>query len=449
MAATDEQHIRAQPGPQRLFLRTPADIAIYGGAAGGGKSFALMLEALRNIHNPKFNAVLFRRTTPEITNPGGLWDESCGLYPLVGGRGLKHTLRWTFPSGATVKFAHMENDKDRFRWQGSQVTMIGWDEVSHFSAAQFWYMLGRNRSTCGVKPYMRATTNPDPDSFVAKLVEWWIHEDTGLAIPERAGVLRWFARRGDELVWGDSPEDIKRRHGLDTAKSLTFIPASVADNKLMLAKDPGYLANLNALPLVDRERLLRGNWKIRPVAGNFFRREWFEVVDAAPPAVARVRFWDRAATQRKEGNSPDYTAGALVSRDERGLYYVEDVRRMQESPHRVEQAMATCASQDGTGTRLAYAQDPGSAGVNEAQATARALAGYDVRYAPVTGDKQTMAKPVSSQAEAGNIKLVRGRWNEDFLAELENFPHSKNDDQVDALSGAFAHLTNQKRPFIV
>ena len=82
--------------------------------------------------------------------------------------------------------------------------MIGFDELTHFSRSQFLYMLSRNRSTCGVRPYMRATTNPDADSWVADFIAWWIDQDTGLAIPERSGVVRYFTTISDEVIWGDS-----------------------------------------------------------------------------------------------------------------------------------------------------------------------------------------------------------------------------------------------------
>jgi predicted phage terminase large subunit-like protein len=102
--------------------------------------------------------------------------------------------------------------------------------------------------------------------------------------------------------------------------------------------------------------------------------------------------------------------------------------------------MVNCAKQDGPPTTIAYAQDPGSAGVAEAQATARALDGYNVRFDTATGSKEVRAKPVSAQAEAGNIKIVRAPWNDEFLRELENFPTGKHDDAVDALSGAHSTL---------
>jgi predicted phage terminase large subunit-like protein len=152
--------------------------------------------------------------------------------------------------------------------------------------------------------------------------------------------------------------------------------------------------------------------------------------------VSRCRYWDRAATQKRSGNDPDATVGLLLSKDAQGIYYVEHVLKLYATPHAVEQAMLNCANQDGRQTTVAFMQDPGSAGVAEAQATARALDGFNVRFAPATGDKETRAKPVSAQAEAGNVKLVRGLWNDDFLRVLENFPTGSHDDEVDALAGA-------------
>lgn len=275
MDGSEPQVIRPQPGPQERFLGTPADIAIYGGAAGGGKTWALLMEPLRHVANGNFGAVFFRRTTVQVRNEGGLWDESMKLYPLLGGTPKEHVLTWDFPAGSTVSFAHLEHDKTVLNWQGSQIALICFDELTHFSASQFWYMVSRNRSMSGVRPYIRATCNPDADSWVAEFIAWWIDQDTGLAIPERAGVMRWFVRVNNTLFWADTAEELQGRFPGVQPKSATFIPAKLADNAALMAADPGYLANLMALPQVERERLLGGNWKVRVVAGSFFKREWF------------------------------------------------------------------------------------------------------------------------------------------------------------------------------
>jgi len=154
----EQIEIRPQAGPQENFLATEADIAIYGGAAGGGKTWALLLEPLRHIHNPEFGAVIFRRTYPQIRSEGGLWSESSTIYPAMGGQPRESILDWTFPAGGRIKFAHMQHEINRLDWQGAQIPLIEFDELTHFTKEQFFYMLSRNRSTCGVRPYIRATT---------------------------------------------------------------------------------------------------------------------------------------------------------------------------------------------------------------------------------------------------------------------------------------------------
>ncbi len=158
--------LRPQPGPQETWLSSGADIAIYGGSAGGGKSWALLFEPLRHVANPGFGAVIFRRTMPMITNEGGLWDESMGLYPLAGATPMIGSHDWRFPSGANVGFRHLQHEVTKLDWQGAQVALIGFDELTHFTESQFFYMFSRNRSMCGVRPYIRATTNPDAASWV-------------------------------------------------------------------------------------------------------------------------------------------------------------------------------------------------------------------------------------------------------------------------------------------
>ncbi|WP_395393080.1 phage terminase large subunit [Novosphingobium sp. BL-8A] len=441
--------IKPQPGPQTAFLSSPADIAIYGGGAGGGKTWGLLMEPLRHVSNPGFGAVFFRRSTVQIRNEGGLWDESAVLYPQVGGDPKEHTLSWSFPTGASVSFAHLEHDKTRFNWQGSQIPLICFDELTHFSAVQFWYMVSRNRSMCGVRPYIRATCNPDADSWVADLIAWWIDQDTGLPIPERAGKLRWFVRVGEDLKWADSPEDLAcytmindaGEHVPIPAKSLTFIPAKLTDNKALMAADPGYMASLLALPLVERERLLGGNWKIRPAAGLYFQRAWCRVVDAIPAGTVFARGYDLAATPRTAENpDPDATASTKIGRTPDGRFIVVDSAADCLSPNGVENLIVNTASQDGKACLIYLPQDPGQAGKAQVQSLKLKLAGYNVRSSPESGDKVTRFGPFSAQAEAGNVDVLRGPWNEAWFSANENFPSAKHDDTPDSTSRAFGAI---------
>ncbi len=324
------------------------------------------MEPLRHIANGQFGAVFFRRSTVQVRNEGGLWDESEKLYPAIGASPKEHVLQWSFPSGASVSFAHLEHDKTVLNWQGSQIPLICFDELTHFSAKQFWYMVSRNRSMSGVRPYIRATCNPDADSWVAEFISWWINQDTGLPIPERAGVLRWFVRIGDAIIWADSPEGLAHHtapneDGVEAPippKSVTFIPAKLSDNRALMAADPSYLANLMALPTVERERLLGGNWKIRPAAGLLFQRGWCRVVDVVPAGVRWMRGWDLASTPKSEGNDPDATAGTKIGRLPDGSYIVGHHVTDHQSPAGVERLIKNTAEADGRETQISLPQDP-------------------------------------------------------------------------------------------
>jgi predicted phage terminase large subunit-like protein len=443
MASPDVRQIRPQPGPQLQFLSSAADIAIYGGAAGGGKTWALLIEPLRHIANGDFGAVFFRRTTVQVRNEGGLWDESHKLYAPIGAVPRLAALAWRFASGATVSFRHLEHDKSVYGWQGSQIPLICFDELTHFSERQFWYLVSRNRSTCGVRPYVRATCNPDADSWVARFIAWWIDPETGLPIPERAAVPRWFVRIGDKLIWADRPQDLASH--VDPVgrrpippKSVTFVPAKLTDNIALMAADPGYLANLMAQPTVERERLLLGNWKVRPAAGLYFQRGWCKLVDAAPMELDRVRGWDLAATPKTERNDPDWTAGTKIGRDRRtGRFLVLHHVRTRDTPALVQALISNTATQDGAEVEISLPQDPGQAGKAQIAALVLALEGFVARGTPETGDKLTRFGPFSAQAQAGNVDVLRGAWNEDWFNALEGFPDSRHDDDADSTSRAF------------
>lgn len=287
---TDRPGLYPQPGFQYKFLSSPADIVIGGGSAGGGKTFALLMEAARHHRNPKFAAMMFRRLMTEIKNPGGLWDEANNIYgQYLGGEPTLQPLTWHFPKpgdpgsrGARVVFSHLQYEKNIYDHKGGQYPLICFDELTSFEESQFWYLLSRNRSTSGVKPYVRATTNPESDGWVKDLLAWYLYPDDyevehlqGYPIPERDGVLQYFVREGGSLFFGNSKEEVLEKCPwlLDMGdgvpwqmkiKSLTFIAGRVADNKELLKLDPGYIGNLMALPESERRMLLDGCWKYNP-----------------------------------------------------------------------------------------------------------------------------------------------------------------------------------------
>lgn len=500
--------IRPQP-KQEEFLASPADLVIYGGAAGGGKTFALLLEECRHSGNPRFNSVIFRRNNTQIFTNGGLWDSAMALLPQVGAKPKKTPKpQFTFPSGAKVVFDHLERYSDCLSYQGSQIPLIAFDELTHFDEDVFWYMFSRIRSDSGVDGYIRATTNPDPDSWVRTFIDWWIGPD-GLAIPERSGKIRWFIRINGECIWGNSRMELlryqfdgevvrvdkshvdrdelfvldesdskeqtvilpgevgtlyvitgtreffqwddkeKKYRQLIAPKSVTFILSTLQDNKILMRNDPSYLANLQALPLVEQERLLGGNWNIRPAAGMYFPRNKANLIDDIPDDVIRwVRAWDLAGTEDKKQNNPEdgpaYTAGVLIGKRKNGRIVIADVINQRLNSSDVRSTVLNTAKADKAAyrskMRIRMNQDPGQAGKDQAEQYIKLLSGFSVNIERESGSKETRAEPLSAQWINGNVDVLNAPWTAAYLAQCDGFPDRRYKDQVDASSTGFLEL---------
>lgn len=449
-----EPTYRPQEGFQENFLASRADITIGGGAAGCGKSYAEILAGARHMDVRGFACVFFRRTTTQIRNPGGLWDEASKVYPQLGAEPNKTSLEWTWPSGARVKMAHLEHDDTVNDWHGAQVPLFIFDELTHFTARQFWYMLSRNRSTSGVRPYILASCNPDADSWVADLIAWWIDQDEnsptyGLPITERAGVVRYFTRRGDEMIWGDTRDEVTAQAPdvpPEMVKSLTFIPGKLEENAILEKADPTYRGNLMAMSRVERARLLGGNWKVRAIAGSFFARNEVTVLDVTPADLVVVRSWDLAASEPSEANpNPDGTCGVKMGKRKNGRLVILHVEFARKRSDGVRQLIKNTASNDGADVKIRLPQDPGQAGVDQKESYAKLLAGYTVKFERETGSKPTRADPFAAQWQAHNVDIVRAPWNNDYFTQMEGFPTKGiKDDAVDATTGAFRVLVGGK-----
>ena len=447
--------LEPQAGPQTMFMASSADIVIYGGAAGGGKTYALLLEMLRHKDIKNFGAVIFRKNFTQITAEGGLWDSSVKLYTQVPDAEQRKSpkLHWKF-KGGKLTFAHLDREEDLQAWQGTEIAYLGFDELTHFSRHQFLYMLSRNRSTCGVKPYVRATCNPDSDSWVADFVSWWINQDTGYPIRERSGVVRYMCVINDVIYWGDTPEDLASNHGInpEECKSVTFIASKLEDNKILMKSDPSYLSNLKAMTEVDMERLLYGNWKIKAQAGRYFKRTQIPIdgyYEKIPDDVLYwCRAWDLAATDEDENGDADYTAGVLIGIRKNNRYIVADVINKQVKAGDVEKLIRMTAISDrkkyGFSYRVRIPQDPGGAGKIVAKQYLNGLSGFDVKAEPVSGSKELRATPFAAQWQNGFVDVLIAEWNEMYFSQLESFPESKHDDMVDASSDAFNELTESR-----
>lgn len=420
----------------------------YGGEAGSSKTSALVLEGLRCYDIPRAGGIIFRRTSPQLEGPGSLWELMREWYPPLGARLTQNPFKAVFPSGATLQLGHLQYESTKEDHQGKGYALIGFDELPHFTLGQFWYLYSRCRSTSGVKSYIRATMNPDPDSWVKQMITWWLDERGEYVRPERSGVIRYFYRMGDVLEWGDTVEELRARFPEmeDPPTSFTFILGRLSDNKILLKADPGYRARLMSLPTVERERLLGngqgGNWRIKPAAGLYFRRGWFRVIEHAPlDLVLVVRGWDKAATQvTSDSPDPAWTRGIKMGVTRDGRFIVLHMESLRGSPGQVLHTMSNVATSDGKRVKILVWQDPAQAGKVDVSLTKSLLAGFRVESEVAREDKLVYAGPFSTQVEAGNVDVLAGPWNDEFFSELEAFPDGKHKDIVDACSRAFMGL---------
>lgn len=286
----------AQSGGQENILASDADIIIGGGCRGGSKSFTLLMETLYDIQNPDFRAVILRAGIDDLSD---LIDTSWQLYEDFGEYNrAKSDMTWYFKNGGWLKFSyHAGNEEDfKIRFQGKQFAYIGVDEITHMAYLKFKYLITTNRNAFGIRNRFIGTCNPDPDSWVAKFIDWWIGED-GLPIKERDGKIRYCFMDGDSvdtIYWGDSREEVYEqcKQIIDTywkpeyerygtpqelfIKSVAFVEAKLADNVALMASDPTYLANLVNQSDEQRARDLDGNWKFKTSGTDMIKLQHME-----------------------------------------------------------------------------------------------------------------------------------------------------------------------------
>ena len=408
------KYVPYAPTPKQaaFLLMNDTKEILYGGAAGGGKSVAQLMAALQFVDVPGYSAILFRKSFADLSLPGALIDMSKQwLMPFVNSKEVKWNdkdKKYTFPSGATLSFGYLESNNDCYNYQGAEFQYIGIDEATHISPFNYRYLFSRLRKpvTLNVPLRFRATANPGG-------------------------------------MYGDYYYNRFFVEGAE--KKRIFIGAGLLDNPHLDAET--YKESLNELDPIERERLLNGNWEIKE-AGEMFAKDWFTVVPAADVAqyASRVRSWDLASTDptRRKGKNkrePDWTVGFKLA-SYQGIYWIEDIIRVQKSPMDVENLIRSTAVLDGYSCAIRMEQEPGSSGAITTDHYARnVLDGYDFLGVTSSGSKVERARTVSSASQAGKIFIVqRCRNYLEFLDEAEMFPNGAHDDVVDAFSGAYNYF---------
>jgi predicted phage terminase large subunit-like protein len=391
---------------------------LYGGAAGGGKSVFQLAAALQFVDVPGYSAILFRKTYSDLSLPGALISMAKEwLMPFVETGEVKWSekdKKFTFPSGATLSFGYLESDNDCYRYQGSEFHFIGMDECTHISPGNYRYLFSRLRKPkhLNVPLRFRATANPG-----GQFGEYYYQ--------------RFFVE-GKE-------------------RKRVFLSAGLNDNPHLDSEE--YADTLQELDPITREQLLNGNWEIKE-AGDMLSRTWFTLVPSSdmPDYVQRVRFWDMASTdptkrKSKDKRDPDYTVGFKLAMYQ-GLYWIEDIVRVQKKPAEVEELVKLTAQMDGYSCAVRMEQEPGSSGDITIDHYARnVLQGYDFQGVRSTGSKVERARGASSAAQTGKVFMTsRCRNMLAFFDEADVFPYGVKDDTIDGFSGAFNYF---RKPIIM
>ena len=399
---------------QKVFLRSYSLEGLFGGAAGGGKSSALLMASLQYVDVPNYSAILFRRTYADLALPGALMDRFRGwvsAYEDVHWNANSYVA--TFPSGARVSFGYLNNTNDYLRYKGSEFQFIGMDEVTEIRESDYRYMFSRLRRPASgplskVPLRMRSASNPAPN---------------------------WVRQRF--IVEGKNEQRF-------------FVPSFLTDNPGIDAES--YRQALSVLDPVERRRLEMGDWWATTL-GTLFDRTDFPIIDGSDvpeitSSARAVRYWDLAATEPHSGNTdPDWTVGTLMIFDQ-GISYIMDVRKIRAKSDKVESFIHQTAQEDGKGVTIRMEQEPGSSGKALIDQYARyVVPGWDLQGIRSSGDKETRARPFAAAVANGNVRLVRGKWITDWLDEVSSFPEAcSHDDQVDSAVGAFTFLTGLGLP---
>lgn len=453
---------------QAKLLQSDATITVYGGSMGSAKTYGGLLRHLKYVNSPHYVGYVIRKNETILRSAGGAFDEARALFKAFDPR-VKITekpMRAKFPSGAVVFFAGAEDEKAMEKYRGLNLTGVMVDEGTQLSERQIWFLISRLRNgrDSSINPNIWITCNPDPDSYLFDWVKWYLypkgHPLAGRPDKAKNGIKRYFVSTPEGLVWSEDEKELMEnyKHLLSEGTrplSFRFIGGTVYDNPPLLKNSPQYLTNLlQQKDRVVRERELYGNWFARKDTSSYFDRNWCDIVDQIPAKVLkRTRSWDFAYTMPSETSpNPDYTAGVRVSKTEDGEFYVEHMILERTNPARIIELVDQTAREDSAlcgAVEVTIPEDP-AGGAYTARDQRIRLRDRGIHVVTVkVGNKGKLHRflPFSAAAKAGDVKIVRGDWNDAFFHQLESFGTGSDvihDDAVDAVADAFRRVAENR-----
>lgn len=469
---------------QAAFLQSNAYITVFGGSAGSGKTFQGLLRFLRWVHDPEFVGYVIRKNASDLKGSGGAFDLAKKMFKAFDKRVriTKQPMRITFPhpddareDGASIFFTGLDGQVGQDSLQGKEITAAMVDEATHLTESDIWWISSRLRTNAsGVEPNLWLTCNPDPDSFLLPMIEWYLYPKgtyvdgklvEGRPDPEKNGLIRYYLMVDEKLVWSDNEQELYDKYSdviyadplsPDLPQSFKFIGATCKDNPLMLQANPRYESNLLKMPRIKRERLYYGNWYAREEESGYYKRDWTPTIANMPDdVVRRVRCWDLASSIPCEAYpNPDWTVGVLLAKTKSGFYIVEDVQRFRKRAGENIQEIIRIAKEDNSlyGKVECFLPEDPSAGKTAKIYHAQEFnkAGLVVKFIKVLASKSKLQRfePFTASAENGLVMIFKDAWNDTYFSELEAFDGSRRsarkDDQVDATADAFNKLTSTK-----
>ena len=470
-------HREPQPGPQTEFIQSTAEIRIYAGPMGTGKTFALLLDwMVRGAAVDNAVGLICRQNANDVTIGGGLWDEAKKVFgadrPGSGVRmreGSSLDARWS-ATGSVLSFRHLKDGSVENK-KGPGFSWIGIEEATQVSMASIIWLLQRMRSVHGIRPVMAMTTNPDPFHALRDWVDWYVLEtDDGSAPldPAKSGIVRYTMAHTTtgRRVFGSTPAEVAELAEGEPADAMSYtvIVATLDDNKILNEADPRYRSKFSQMSPSERAKNLGGDWNAKPETGGMLRRSrWGVVTEPLYPIVRAARGWDKAATRPSQSNpDPDFTAGVKWLWDERGNAYLAGLAACREEPAEVAKLQRSTATLDGPAVDQAFFVDPAAAGKFDALSTEQNLRASRrcgrVQSYPAgnkTDQKVINATPLSKALEQGRVYLLAGPWLDEPYRDAGEAPRTigellwsqvgvfvdadAKDDVVDAASVGFNH----------